>query len=64
MLEAIFSVFNELFVWLVARTRTATAIFYRGGSLTFFGYMALAALGISLFFLLMRVVQNFLRFRS
>ena len=64
MLSAILDVFTEIFQWLRFRFNSAWMVFYDDGQLTFFGILAVASLGISLFFLLIRVVQNFLHFRS
>lgn len=65
LLGNVFNVFTEVFVGVRSWLGMASAVFWNSNSgLTFFGILALASLGISLFFLLMRVVQNFLHFRG
>lgn len=62
--DSIFPVFTQIITWFVGALGTVVALFWADGSLTFFGILTLIALGIALFFLLIRVIQNFLRFRS
>lgn len=65
MLAAIFDTFVQIFSWLRSSLGMVMHTFYTTeGGLTFFGTLSLVALGISIFFLLMRVVQNFLHFRG
>lgn len=65
MLTAIFDTFVSIFTWLRSSLGIVMHLFYTANDgLTFFGTLSLVALGISIFFLLMRVVQNFLHFRG
>lgn len=66
MLADILTVFTEIFTWIREAMIGVVDVFYDPATseLTFFGILGIAALGISIFFLLMRVVQNFLHFRS
>lgn len=66
ILENIFNVFDSVFTWMIAALGSVVDIFVdpADSELTFFGVLALVALAISVFFLLIRVVQNFLHFRS
>ena len=65
ILTAILAVFTALFDWLITALDSVVSLFWSTSTgLTFFGVLAVVALGISIFFLLIRVVQNFLHFRS
>lgn len=65
ILTSVFAVLTAVFEamrgWLVS---VVELFIGSNGELTFFGTLALVSLGISIFFLLMRVVQNFLHFRG
>ena len=65
-ITAITNVFTAMADWISETLPTITAIFYDGasGTLTVLGTLAVIALGISIFFLLMGLVQNFLHFRG
>lgn len=62
--EIILQVFTAIFTWLISSLESVVGLFWDSGDLTFFGVLAVFSLGISIFFLLVRVVQNFLHFRS
>lgn len=66
MIEAITNVFAGLGDWLVSYLPSVMEIFYdsASNSLTFLGVLAICGLAISIFFLLMGVIQNFLHFRG
>ena len=66
MIEAITNVFSGMGDWIAEYMPTIMSIFYNTeqNSVTFLGILALGGLGISIFFLLMGVVQNFLHFRG
>ena len=66
MLTAIFAVFTQVISWMRESLTDVVELFWdsTASELTFFGILAITALGISIFFLLIRVVQNFLHFRS
>lgn len=65
LLGTIFNVFTEVFVAIRSWLGMAMAVFWTSNNgLTFFGVMSLVALGMSIFLLLIRVVQNFLHFRG
>lgn len=67
---AISSVWSEVATWLVDFIPTITEIFWTpgasgtAGSLTFLGVLAVVGLGISVFLLIMRIIQNFLHLRG
>lgn len=58
------AVFDVIFTWLLSAIQAVVAIFWTGEALTFLGVLALIALGISIFFLLVGVIQNFLHLRG
>lgn len=65
ILTAILAVFTALFEWLIESLTAVVGLFWVAGTgLTFFGVLAIVSLGIAIFFLLIRVIQNFLHFRS
>lgn len=66
MIEAITNVFSGMGNWIAEYLPTIMSIFYNAetNQVTFLGVLALCGLAISIFFLLMGVVQNFLHFRG
>lgn len=70
VITAITGVFTQIANWISTTIPSITAVFYTpgtgdaAGQLTFLGVLAVVALGISIFFLLMGLVQNFLHFRG
>lgn len=70
IIQAVLSVFGDIGEWIISQLSLITEIFWAqsadGSSyhLTFLGVLAVAALGISVIFLLIRVIQNFLHFRG
>lgn len=64
VLTQILEVFDSLGEWLSSAVQSMIGMFYSENSLTFLGVLAVAGLGISLIFLLIGVIQNFLHFRG
>lgn len=65
VISQITGVFSSMFSWMSESIPDITAIFYSSESgLTFLGTLAVVALGISIFFLIMGLVQNFLHLRG
>lgn len=66
IITAITGVFTSIASWITTSIPSITEVFYssESGQLTFLGVLAVVALGISIFFLLMGLVQNFLHFRG
>ncbi len=66
VVTAITGVFTAIASWITETIPSITEIFFssESGELTFMGILAVIALGISIFFLLMGLVQNFLHFRG
>lgn len=62
VLEAILAVFAAVGEWIVASIATMVPIFYAEGALTFLGTLAVAGLAFSVVFLLIGIVQKFLKF--
>lgn len=66
LLTAIFAIFGDVGDWIVEMLGSITSLFWNAtdNSLTFLGVLSLVSLGISVIFLMIRVVQNFLHFRG
>ena len=67
VISAITSVFTAVFTWIKTAITSVIEVFYtsgESGGLTFLGVLALIALAISIFFLLMGLIQNFLHLRG
>lgn len=64
VITAMTAVFSAIFEWILGAITTVLAIFWTGEQLTFLGVLALVALGISIFFLLVGLIQNFLHLRG
>jgi hypothetical protein len=69
VLESILSVFSAVGTWFSEFVPTLFALFWSVdsngvGSLTFLGVLAVAGLAISVVFLVVGLIQNFLHFRG
>ena len=66
MITAVTNVFTGIGEWLTSFLPTIMSLFWdaEAGSLTFLGVLGVCGLAISIFFLLMGVIQNFLHFRG
>lgn len=70
VLQSILDVFDAIGTWFVEFVPTLFALFWTPGegsapgSLTFLGVLAVAGLAISVVFLVVGLIQNFLNFRS
>lgn len=66
MVEAVTNVFTGIGDWIADFLPTIMSIFWdaEAGTLTFLGILAVCGLAVSIFFLLMGVIQNFLHFRG
>ena len=64
VISAITNVFDAMSNWLMSTIPSVTALFYdsTAGTLTFVGVLAVCALGISVFFLIVGLIQRFLHF--
>lgn len=70
IISAITTVWTAIFTWIISSIQSLIPIFWTEGSgdtagkLTFLGVLAIIALGVGLFFLIMGVIQNFLHLRG
>lgn len=65
ILTDIISVFEAMFTAIIGWLVDVVDLFWTSADgLTFFGVLSVIALAISVFFLLIHVVQNFLHFRG
>ena len=70
IVTAMTGVFDAVFSWIMNAINAVIPIFWTagtgdtGGQLTFLGILALIGLGISIFFLLVGLIQNFLHLRG
>lgn len=65
VVASITGVFTAMASWITTTIPSVVAVFYdEEGGLTFMGTLAVIALSVSVFFLLMGLVQNFLHFRG
>ena len=65
IVSAMTEVFTEVFTWLQSAISTVLNVFYNTESgLTVLGVLAIVALAISIFFLLVGLIQNFLHLRG
>jgi hypothetical protein len=65
ILGAILAVFNEGADWLVGALTTLMGVFYNAETgLTVMGVLGVSSLAIAVIFLVLGVIQNFLRFRA
>jgi hypothetical protein len=65
-LERLFSIFSHVGEWLRSQLDFVISLFWNAAAseLTFFGLLALISLGFSVVLLLIKVILNFLHFRS
>lgn len=65
VISAITDVFDGIFSWIMEAIQSVIGVFWASeGGLTFLGVLCLIALGISIFFLVMGLIQSFLHLRS
>ena len=66
MITAVTNVFTGIGEWIADFLPTIFALFWdsEAGALTFLGILSVGGLAVSIFFLLMGVIQNFLHFRG
>lgn len=64
VLESILAVFMAVIEWISEAVTALIPLFYAEGALTFLGVLCIASLAIAVAFLMLRVIQNFMSFRS
>lgn len=58
-------VFTEIMQWIITAITSVVGVFWNTETgLTFLGILAIVALGVSIFFLLMGLIQKFLHLRG
>ena len=62
VLDSVLAVFTKIGDWISTSVNSLTPMFYNDGALTFMGTMCVAGLGFSVIFLLIGLIQKFLRF--
>lgn len=64
ILESVLGVFADVAEWIATTIPTLLTMFYAENQLTLLGVLAVAGLAISVAFLLLSIIQNFLHFRG
>lgn len=65
ILESVLDVFDAISTWIVGAVQNVMPMFYvQETGLTFLGVLAVSGLAISVIFLIIGVIQNFLHFRG
>lgn len=64
VLADILEVFSSIATWISTAVQSLIPMFWASEGLTFLGVLAVAGLSISVIFLIIGVIQNFLHFRG
>lgn len=64
MISAITTVWTEIMTWITASLASVQTVFYTENNLTFLGVLAVISVAIGIAFLIIGVIQNFLKLRS
>lgn len=64
ILAAILAVFSSIGTWITTSIPTFFTLFYAENGLTLLGTLAVCGLGISIVFLMIGIIQRFLKFRG
>lgn len=64
MISAITEVWTEMMTWITTSLASVQTVFYSADGLTFLGTLAIVSVAIGIGFLIIGVVQNFLKLRS
>lgn len=64
MIGIITTVWTEVMLWITTSLASVQSVFYDEGSLTFLGTLAVIGVAIGIGFLIIGVVQNFLKLRG
>lgn len=68
IIDSLTTVFSAVFEWIMGAIEAVIPVFWNatadGGTLTFLGVLAIIALAISIFFLIVGFIQNFLHLRG
>lgn len=64
MVTAITTVWTEIMTWITTSLASVQTVFYADNSLTFLGVLAVISVAIGVAFLVIGVIQNFLKLRG
>lgn len=64
MIGAITEVWTSIMTWITTSLSSVQVLFYAEDKLTFLGTLAVVSVGIGVVFLLVGVIQNFLKLRG
>lgn len=64
MISAITTVWTEVLTWITTSLSSVQTLFYAESNLTFLGVLAVIGVAIGIVFLLIGVIQNFLKLRG
>ena len=64
VLDSVLEVFSVVGTWISESVTDLVPMFYADGALTFLGVLGVAGLAISVIFMMLGVIQNFLHFRG
>ena len=64
MISAITDVWTSVMTWITTSLGSVQTLFYDDSSLTFLGVLAVIGVAIGIVFLLIGVIQNFLKLRG
>lgn len=64
MIGTITSVWTEVMTWVTTSLGSVQTVFYDEGALTFLGTLAVIGVSIGIAFLIIGVIQNFLKLRG
>lgn len=64
MISAITEVWTQIMTWITTSLASVQSVFYVDNNLTFMGVLAVISVAIGVAFLIIGVVQNFLKLRS
>lgn len=64
MLGSITQIWTEVMTWVTTSLGSVQSVFYANGDLTFLGTLSVIGVSIGIAFLIIGVVQNFLKLRG
>lgn len=64
MVSAITTVWTEIMTWITTSLASVQSVFYAENALTFLGVLAVISVAIGVAFLVIGVIQNFLKLRG
>lgn len=64
MIEAITNVWSDIMEWIVTSLGSVQSVFYTETGLTFLGTLSVISVAIGIAFLVIGVIQSFLRLRG